>query len=325
MCIRYADQRLFPAQATWLGAIGVIVVLLTSCGRSTDGPPQWNGTSAIDTPPGVYFVRDPDWSADDSRIAFAGNEIINGSSGSVFVVEPSTLSVSSYNPVRENRFPKWGLVSDRILFGQDDFELQSISSDHISPLNVRGYAATWSPNEEQVAVFWDSTPRQPVLEISVHDLMDNSDKTLLSIATSLSSFGGLDWSVTSNLILASLGYASPVPEDWTRRIYVLDPTSGNSHILTGTTDESYSPSWGPDGNWFVYLEDSANTHLVTIVFARADGTCELKSKAARELSAVNWSNDGERLLLVFQGSLFVVDIQKALGYDPHDLDALCGP
>ena len=302
----------------WL--LGLLAsVALVACASTP--PLEWNGVTAISLPEGVYGIRNPDWSPDDAHVVYAGSEIMTGWSGSLYVQDVASDTVSPFHSVEENRFPKWSSDSGRVIFGDSTSELQLLEQDQVTPSGTQGYAAVWSPDGQQLAVFRSPTDEHPVSEVVVHDLVTDQEKRILALETDVANFGGIDWSQTTDLIAVSMGQKTVSQAEWTPEIYILEPTESLDSAAPVRT--GYSPSWGPDGIWYVILQDDVKTGLTAIVFARADGTCEIRAKSASRLSEVAWSSGGDRLIVVYDHQMYVVDIRQAFGIDPNDLQESC--
>jgi Tol biopolymer transport system component len=203
-----------------------------------------------------------------------------------------------------------------VSFGSDDFErgiwimdLTQKESRFISP----GDSASWSPDEQQLAVF--ACKDNSRLEIKVYDLKSSEETTLFE--QDVPCYGPnslLAWSPNGKTLAFSYDTVAALAEPDTH-IYLFDfaTMSVESEVGSLNSTASWSPSWSPDSRYLAYT--ILPTDQLAIYDTQKKCIKMIDLINVPYLGSVSWSPEGSKWAISGAGQMYIVDIEKLLGED----------
>jgi Tol biopolymer transport system component len=201
-------------------------------------------------------------------------------------------------------------------FGSDDFEkgvwIMDLPQKKASFVGL-GDAASWSPDEHQLAVF--SCKDHSKMEIKVYDLRTGNETTLLEQdGPCTGSNSRLAWSPDSKTIAFSFDTATSIGE-YNSHIYLYDlaTMSVESEVGSLNSTASWSPSWSPDSRYLAYTIPTSDQLAIYDTLKKCTMMVDIIN--VPYLGSVSWSPDGSKWAISGADQMYIVDIEKLLGKD----------
>lgn len=163
--------------------------------------------------------------------------------------------------------------------------------------------AKWSPDGKKIALIHGYAPETPEHTGWALLIYEFESKRTLQIADYETNCGDVEWSVSSQQLIATCSYIQPyteIPGRETVQIFDIEH-SGQSyeHISFNTC---YDPSWSPDGKRIVFVcEKEANQSGIFIVNSKGSDIYEVNlGELANStiLKDPTWSPDGTQIVYI---------------------------
>ena len=230
-----------PAHASFPGANGKIAFVVTYSGydiwsQQPGGPPD-SGTNLTNSP---GFDREPDWSADGLRIAFASNR---DGDYEIFVMDAdgSNQTQVTFNTT-DDRHPTWSPDSSQIAFerGSQIWRMSADGSNETQLTNppTENLEPSWSPDGSRIAFMrLDPAVRQ---NFDIYKMTPDGDG-IERLTTQNDENSDPDWSPDGRWIAYSLNGVL---------IVVMEANGSNKRSITTDGFQDEEPVWAPAGTGF---------------------------------------------------------------------------
>ena len=209
------------------------------------------------------FDKDPSWSPDGKRIAFASDRDGHGPLiFDIYVMDADGGNQQNLtNNPNDDNSPSWSPDGKRITFSSnrdgnfENFDIYVMDADggnqqRLTNNDFYDAQPSWSPDGKRI-VFWSKRDGNFIGE------------------------GGLS-----------------------TEIYVMDADGNNQQRLTNNRKRDFSPSWSPDGKWIAFSSDRKGDDVnyeIYVMDADGKNTRRLTNNRVDDNSP-SWSSDGKRIV-----------------------------
>jgi len=150
----------------------------------------------------------------------------------------------------------------------------------------------WSPDGARLIFVTPCSGKKDQYPRSAIYIMNADGSNVLPFITEVSGAFDASWSAQS-------GIAFTRPDTGGLRIYIADPATGETHIISGRNSNDSQPSWSPDGEKLVFM-NTTRAGRPTLYWMNKDGTFggSQPSQVTRDVDArsPDWSPDGTYIL-----------------------------
>jgi Tol biopolymer transport system component len=173
--------------------------------------------------------------------------------------------------------------------------INNYTRELISGVNTWYENPAWSPDGQNLAFGMEETQSAtgPLCYLDINASSSNGeDKKCLS-PNQYSDYP--NWSKDGLRIIFSSGdslYSGRKQRD----LYIWDLGSQDVIRLTNTSEAEISPKWSPDGSRLAFLSRREGEYNFTLYLANADGSNRIPVAGTGDISAFDWSPDGNRIV-----------------------------
>jgi TolB protein len=270
--------------------------------------------------PGGQGYQNPVWSPDGTKIAVTARTVVHSWTSEIFVLDIATGEKKSvmYTDNGSVTAISWVPDGSQILLSSENGGdwpegIWTIEANgNTSPeFLTYGYDAAWSPDGKSLALISLSRENSHWnVELSVFDIKTQA-KDIIYRGNEFSSvvIGNLNWSPNGKEIIFHYGQPGVGNID----LYVVKVENGK---VTKIADEgeNHSPSWSPDGNFIVYLNDLGKGYDPTLILADKNNTCQQDLLTLDDWSGLSWSPKGEYIAFGSHGEIYILALDKFPAY-----------
>jgi eukaryotic-like serine/threonine-protein kinase len=166
----------------------------------------------------------------------------------------------------------------------------------------------WSPDGTRIVFVTPCNGKKDQYPRSAIYIMNADGSNVLPFITEVGGAFDVSWSAQS-------GIAFTRPDNGGLRIYLADPTNGQTHIISRRNSADSQPNWSPDGEKIVFLNTS-RAGRPTLYWMKKDGsfggTGSQPDQVTRDVDASSpaWSPDGTYILFTVGTQLYLAPWDK---------------
>jgi Tol biopolymer transport system component len=180
---------------------------------------------------------------------------------------------------------------------------------------LEGERADWS-RDGQIAVA-RADRKNEIIYISIYD--SEEGENTFNYSHPGSDIRSLSWSPDGKKLVLLI--EDPV-DNTLEDAFVLDIDTLKITQLT-FDGNNYTPKWSPRGNLIAYTKyedhDREKGPIFRLHIINSDGSCDIEVPGVTKGWALDWSQDGERIVLMLEG-VFLVDLIDVFGTDIYEIE-----
>jgi hypothetical protein len=171
----------------------------------------------------------------------------------------------------------------------------------------------WSPDGARIVFVTPCNGKKDQYPRSAIYIMNADGSNVLPFITEVGGAFDVSWSAQS-------GIAFTRPDNGGLRIYLADPATGQTHIISRRNSADSQPNWSPDGEKIVFLNTS-RAGRPTLYWMNKDGSFggsgSQPDQVTRDVDASSpaWSPDGTYILYTVGTQLYLAPWDK-FGFEP---------